>query len=64
MEWLGLQFIGEYTANGQMALNSSHNPYLVFLAFLVACAASLATLHMFERACNAENPRPKRCGAG
>ena len=59
MEWLGLQFIGEHTANGQMALNSSHNPYLVFLAFLVACAASLATLHMFERACNAEKTTAK-----
>ena len=59
MEWLGLQFIGDNTAGGQLLMTSSHNPYLVVLAFLVACAACLATLHMYERACNAEKPAAK-----
>ena len=59
MEWLGLQFMGDRTANGQLLIISSHNPYLVFLAFLVVCAACLATLHMYERACNAEKPAAK-----
>ena len=59
MEWLGLQFIGDNTTDGQLLMTSSHNPYLVVLAFLVACAACLATLHMYERACNAEKPAAK-----
>ena len=59
MEWLGLQFIEDNTANGKLLIASSHNPYLVFLAFLVVCAACLATLHMYERACNAEKPAAK-----
>lgn len=59
MEWLGLQFIEDNTANEKLLIASSHNPYLVFLAFLVVCAACLATLHMYERACNAEKPAAK-----
>ena len=54
MEWLDLQFFGPHLDNGQQLLNSSHNPYLVFLAWLVACAAVLAVLHMVERAANGE----------
>ena len=59
MEWLDLQFFGPHLDNGQQLLNSSHNPYLVFLAWLVACAAVLAVLHMVERAANGEKPVAK-----
>ena len=59
MEWLGLRFLGEHTDNGQQLLISSHNPYLIVLAYLVACAATLATLHVVERATNAEKANAK-----
>ena len=59
MEWLGLQFLGEHTEHGQPLLSSSHNPYLVFLAYVVACASCLAALHMVERAANAEKTKAK-----
>ena len=41
MEWLDLQFFGPHMDNGRQLLYSSHNPYLVFLAYLVACAADI-----------------------
>lgn len=59
MEWQRLHFLGSHTTDGHQLLSSSHNPYLVLLAFLVACGASLATLHMVERAANAEKPSAK-----
>ena len=59
MEWLTLLLLGEHTDSGQNLLASSHNLYLVFLAYLVAFAASLATLHLVERATNAEKNRVK-----
>lgn len=59
MEWLGLQFLGEHTQHGQQLLSSTHNPYLVFLAYVVACASCLAALHMVERAANAEKTKAK-----
>ena len=59
MEWLDLQFFGPHMDNGQQLLYSSHNPYLVFLAYLVACAAALAVLHMVERTANSEKTMAK-----
>lgn len=59
MEWHRLYAPGSHIADGHLLLGSSHNPYLVFLAFLVACGASLATLHMIERAANAEKTTAK-----
>jgi diguanylate cyclase len=56
MEWLGLHFITELTANGQVILNCTHNPFLVLLAYLVACVGSFATLDMAERVGHAQNP--------
>ena len=59
MERLGLQLLGEPVEKGQLLLLGGHNPYLILLAFLVACAACLATLHLLERACNAEQATSK-----
>jgi diguanylate cyclase (GGDEF)-like protein len=44
MEWLGLHFFTDLPANGHLLLNCSHNPFLVLLAYLVACAAGFGTL--------------------
>ena len=41
MEWLGLHFITELTANGQVILNCTHDPFLVLLAYLVACVGRI-----------------------
>ncbi|MEO8643308.1 bifunctional diguanylate cyclase/phosphodiesterase [Pseudomonas sp.] len=60
MEWLGLHFITELTANGQVILNCTHNPFLVLLAYLVACVGSFATLDMAERVGHAQNPASQR----
>ncbi|RON01717.1 diguanylate phosphodiesterase [Pseudomonas brassicacearum] len=61
MEWLGLHFITELPeSSGQVVLSCSHNPFLVLLAYLVACAASFATLDMAERVGHAENPASQR----
>ncbi len=60
MEWLGLQFVTELPESGQVILNCSHNPLLVLVAYLVACAASFATLDMAERVGHAEDPRSQR----
>ncbi|CAI8859076.1 EAL domain-containing protein [Pseudomonas zeae] len=60
MEWLGLQFVAELPESGQVILDCSHNPLLVMVAYLVACAASFATLDMAERVVNAEDPGSRR----
>ncbi|VVP74058.1 putative signaling protein [Pseudomonas fluorescens] len=60
MEWLGLHFITELPDNGQVILNCIHDPFLVLLAFLVACAGSFATLDMAERVAHAEKPASRR----
>jgi len=60
MEWLGLQFVTELPESGQVILDCSHNPLLVMVAYLVACAASFATLDMAERVVNAEDPGSRR----
>ena len=60
MDWLGLHFITELPDNGQVVLQCSHNPVLVLLAYLVACAASFATLDMAERVSHVEQPASQR----
>ncbi|WP_095113840.1 bifunctional diguanylate cyclase/phosphodiesterase [Pseudomonas sp. Irchel 3H7] len=55
MEWLGLQFVTELPESGQVILDCTHNPLLVLVAYLVACAASFATLDMAERVAHAED---------
>ncbi|WP_236190177.1 putative bifunctional diguanylate cyclase/phosphodiesterase [Pseudomonas pharyngis] len=60
MEWLGLQFVAEQPESGQVILNCTHNPLLVLVAYLVACAASFATLDMAERVAHAEEPGSQR----
>jgi diguanylate cyclase (GGDEF)-like protein len=59
MEWLGLRFFAE-TANGQVILNCTHDPFLVLLAYLVACVGGFATLDMAERVGHSENPASQR----
>lgn len=59
MDWLNWQFLNAHAEHTQQLISSSHNLYLVFIAWLVACAASLAALHMVERAANAEKPAAK-----
>jgi diguanylate cyclase (GGDEF)-like protein len=60
MEWLGLHFITELPESGQVILNCIHDPFLVLLAYLVACAGSFATLDMAERVAHAQNPSSQR----
>lgn len=60
MEWLGLHFFTDLPANGHLLLNCSHNPFLVLLAYLVACAAGFGTLDMAERVGHVEAPTARR----
>ncbi|HEF4758360.1 TPA: bifunctional diguanylate cyclase/phosphodiesterase [Pseudomonas putida] len=60
MEWLGLHFITELPESGQVILNCIHDPFLVLLAYLVACAGCFATLDMAERVSHAEKPASRR----
>lgn len=60
MEWLGLQFVTELPESGQVILDCKHNPLLVLVAYLVACAASFATLDMAERVAHADDPSSQR----
>lgn len=60
MEWLGLHFFTDLPANGHLLLNCSHNPFLVLLAYLVACAAGFGTLDMAERVGHVEDPTARR----
>jgi diguanylate cyclase (GGDEF)-like protein len=60
MDWLGLHFITRLPENGQVVLDCSHNPFLVLLAYLVACAAGFAVLDMAERVSHVENPAAQR----
>lgn len=57
MDWLGLHFLSSMPApgNGQVLLECGHNPFLVVLAYLVACAASFATLDIAERVGHVDN---------
>ncbi|SDS34787.1 diguanylate cyclase (GGDEF) domain-containing protein [Pseudomonas prosekii] len=60
MEWLGLQFLTELPERGQVILDCTHNPFLVLLAYVVACAAGFATLDMTERVGHVEKPGSQR----
>ncbi|MHC8288349.1 putative bifunctional diguanylate cyclase/phosphodiesterase [Pseudomonas sp. XS1P51] len=60
MEWLGLHFITELPVSGQVILNHTYDPFLVLLAYLVACAGSFATLDMAERVGHAEKASSQR----
>ena len=60
MEWLGLHFITELPESGQVILNCLHDPFLVLLAYLVACVGSFATLDMADRLAHAEKPASQR----
>jgi diguanylate cyclase (GGDEF)-like protein len=60
MEWLGVHFFTELPERGQTVLGCSHSPFLVLLAYLVACAASFATLDMAERVGHVERPSTQR----
>ncbi|MFJ7793168.1 putative bifunctional diguanylate cyclase/phosphodiesterase [Pseudomonas sp. NPDC096950] len=60
MEWLGLQFLTELPEGGQVVLNCTHNPFLVLLAYVVACAAGFATLDMTERVGHVEKSGTQR----
>ncbi len=60
MEWLGLHFITELPDAGKVILNCVHDPFLVLLAYLVACAGSFATLDMAERVAHAQKPASRR----
>ncbi len=42
-------------ADGRLMMTCNHNPSLVLLAYLVACAASFATLNIAERVDHVEN---------
>ncbi|MDE1164133.1 MAG: EAL domain-containing protein [Pseudomonas sp.] len=60
MDWLGLRFLGELPSSGQIVLDCTHNPFLVLLAYCVACAGSFATLDMAERISHVEQPKSQR----
>ncbi|AMS20760.1 diguanylate phosphodiesterase [Pseudomonas synxantha] len=60
MEWLGQHFFTDLPDSGHLLLNCSHNPFLVLLAYLVACAAGFGTLDMAERVGHVENPTARR----
>ncbi|MDP3813779.1 bifunctional diguanylate cyclase/phosphodiesterase [Pseudomonas sp.] len=54
MDWLGLHFIADLPADGQIILQCSYNPLLVLLAYVVASAASFTALNLAERVGHAE----------
>ncbi|MGR3887802.1 putative bifunctional diguanylate cyclase/phosphodiesterase [Pseudomonas sp. 1152_12] len=60
MEWLGMHFFTELPDNGHLLLNCSHNPFLVLLSYLVACAAGFGTLDLAERVGHVEDPTARR----
>jgi diguanylate cyclase len=60
MEWLGLRLFAELPATGQIILDCRHNPFLVLLAYAVACAACFATLDMAERQSHCEDRFARR----
>ncbi|CAB1401252.1 Sensory box/GGDEF family protein [Pseudomonas fluorescens] len=55
-----MHFVTELPARGQVILDCTHNPLLVLAAYLVACAASFATLDMAERVVHAEDLPSRR----
>ena len=59
MESPGLQLLAESAESGQLLPIGGYNPYLVFLAWLVAFTACVATLNLLDRAANAEKAAAK-----
>ncbi|VVN23946.1 putative signaling protein [Pseudomonas fluorescens] len=55
-----MRFITELTANGQVVLNCTHDPFLVALAYLIACVGGFATLDMAEKVSHSQNPASQR----
>ncbi|WP_336332146.1 bifunctional diguanylate cyclase/phosphodiesterase [Pseudomonas putida] len=60
MEWLGLQLFADLPATGRIVIDCRHEPFLVLLAYFVACAACFATLDMAERQSHSEDPTAHR----
>ncbi|MET0773946.1 MAG: bifunctional diguanylate cyclase/phosphodiesterase [Pseudomonas mandelii] len=60
MEWPALYFTTQLPETGQVILNCTHNPYLVLLAYVVACATGFATLDITERIGHAEKAASQR----
>jgi len=60
MEWLGMHFFTDLPDSGHLLLNCSHNPFLVLLAYVVACAAGFGTLDTAERVGHVDNPKAQR----
>ncbi|WP_139138884.1 MHYT domain-containing protein, partial [Pseudomonas sp. NBRC 111141] len=60
MEWLGLQLFADLPAFGHIVIDCRHEPFLVLLAYFVACAACFATLDMAERQSHSEDPTAHR----
>jgi len=60
MEWLGLQLFADLPATGRIVIDCRHEPFLVLLAYFVACAACFATLDMAERQSHSEEPTAHR----
>lgn len=60
MDWLGLRFVRELPADGQVLLACTHNSWLVLLAFLVASGAGYCAFDMAERVAHAQQPETQR----
>lgn len=60
MVWLGLHILTELPPSGQILMDCRHNPLLVFLAYLMACAGSFAMLSIAERINHVEHPGVQR----
>ena len=60
MEWLGLQLFADLPATGRIVIDCRHEPFLVLLAYTVACAGCFATLDMAERQSHSEQATAQR----
>ncbi|MNF62611.1 Phytochrome-like protein cph2 [compost metagenome] len=60
MVWLGLHILTELPASDQVLMNCRHNTFLIFLAYLMACAGSFSMLSIAERINHVEHPSAQR----
>jgi len=60
MQWPDVYFTTQLPESGQVILNCTHNPLLVLLAYVVACAAGFATLGITERIGHTEKSTSQR----
>ncbi|QZP35655.1 putative bifunctional diguanylate cyclase/phosphodiesterase [Pseudomonas sp. DR48] len=60
MQWPDVYFTTQLPESGQVILNCTHNPFLVLLAYVVACAAGFATLGITERIGHTEKSTSQR----